>query len=795
MSVEAPVKARHPANRLVLSRSPYLLQHAHNPVHWHEWGDEAFAEARTRDVPIFLSIGYSTCYWCHVMERESFEDDSTAALMNDRFVCIKVDREERPDVDDLYMAAIQMLTGRGGWPMSVFLEPQSLRPYWGGTYFPPRPAHGLPSFRHALEGMSDAFREKRADVIKQAEAVAGAIAEKMAAGTGTHAMHIGRPQGAMAVQTLLTIFDRVHGGFGSAPKFPQPVYLDLLLDARERAAEPAARSAIDAALRLTLDRMALGGMFDQVGGGFHRYSVDGFWLVPHFEKMLYDNAQLLSVYARAAVAFSDPFYRRVAERTAAYVLREMTAPTGGFYTAQDAEVDGREGLNYLWTADEVRRALDAQPALASHAIDLYGLASGPNFQDPHHPAEPSRNVLHLCERPDSTAARLALALEALTARVDTINAALLAARAARKQPRLDDKLLTSWNGLMIAALADAGRLLNKPDWIAAADRAATDILAHALRPDGTLLRTRRADGPAAIDGVLDDYAMLASGLIALARAGRVTRLDTACQLVATARSLFGDARGGFFDTRAHQSDLFVRARSTYDGAMPSAISVMISDLVALAELTGDRALAAQAAAALASISTAIAESPIATVNSTRALLRLLDVDEPAIVAALRDAGAPDLADDGAPSRARPTGVQADSSIVGLMASAEELDLAPDEPIEFSLRVVIAPGWHLTAADPGPGGLDLVPLHVGIEGGGGVGVFADYPPGEPLASAPLGDAAPPLVYTGRVDLACALERDGDWTGEPTLVLTFQACTDTECREPERLRLGIRLSRID
>ena len=795
MSVEAtsPRAVRRPANRLALSRSPYLLQHAHNPVDWHEWGEGAFAAARARDVPIFLSIGYSTCYWCHVMERESFEDEATAALMNERFVCIKVDREERPDVDDLYMAAVQMLTGRGGWPMSVFLEPRSLRPYWGGTYFPPRPAHGLPSFRQALEGMSDAYRDRREDVVKQASAIGAAIAEKMAAGEAGAAVHIGRPQCAMAVQTLLTTFDRVHGGFGGAPKFPQPVYLAFLLDARERTGEPAARAAIDAALRLTLDRMAMGGMFDQVGGGFHRYSVDGYWLVPHFEKMLYDNAQLLGVYARATVAFGDGFYRRTAERIAAYVLREMTAPSGGFFTAQDAEVDGREGLNYLWTAAEVRQEFADAPELGAVAIDLYGLTSGPNFQDPHHPTAPARNVLHLSERPEATAARVGATPADFAARVEAINARLLARRAARQRPRLDDKVLTSWNGLMIAALADAGRLLDRPEWVDAAARAAEDVLAGALRADGELMRTRRGDGPAVIEGVLDDYAMLASGLIALARAGRAPFLEIARQLVDAAARLFGDSRGGFFDTRAEQADLFVRARSTYDGAMPSALSVMIADLVDLAELTGEGGFAGRAAAALASISRAIMESPIATVNSTGALLRLLDVDEPALVGALRAAGAADVAAAGHAARGKPGEADGEEAVVSLMASAEEIDLPSGEPVEFSLRVVIAPGWHVNAADAGAGGAGLIPLRLSVEGGTGVSVYADYPPGEPLADSPLDGT--PLVCSGTLDLACVLEREGEWTGEPTLVLTYQACTRTECDAPQRLKLGIRLGRLD
>src|ERR1043165_6403662 len=331
-------------NRLAKETSPYLLQHAHNPVDWFPWGIEAFAEARKRGVPIFLSIGYSTCYWCHVMERECFESEEIAAQMNRGFLCIKVDREERPDLDDIYMAATQMTTGRGGWPMSVFLEPEKLRPFYCGTYFPPEPRGGMRSFPQILEAISGAWKNERDEVAQQSETLANAVREHL--GTVESTVPVGLGHVSKAAQTLLRMLDRVHGGFGSAPKFPQPVFLEFLLDIREVAADEATRDATDQALRLTLDRMACGGMNDQIGGGFHRYSVDEKWLVPHFEKMLYDNAQLAAVYARAGTIYNDDFYRRTARRTIEYILKEMTQPSGAFSSAQDAEVDGREGGNY-----------------------------------------------------------------------------------------------------------------------------------------------------------------------------------------------------------------------------------------------------------------------------------------------------------------------------------------------------------------------------------------------------------------------------------------------------------------
>ncbi|MCU0689633.1 MAG: DUF255 domain-containing protein, partial [Phycisphaerales bacterium] len=345
-----------PSNRLAAERSPYLLQHAHNPVDWWPWGPEALAEARRRDVPIFLSIGYSTCYWCHVMERECFENATIGRQMSEQFLCIKVDREERPDLDDVYMAAVQMLTGHGGWPMSVFLEPHTLKPFWAGTYFPPVPARGLPSFPQVLTRLSTAWSARRSEVLQQADSVAEALRERLALSEVTPVL-VGPKHVGMAVQTLLTIFDRTDGGFGRAPKFPQPVYLDLLLTVRQHLGEEGVRAAADHALKLTLDRMATGGMFDQLAGGFHRYSVDTHWLVPHFEKMLYDQAQLLPVYAQASIIYGDPWYAQIARRIATYLRTEMTSPHGAFYSAQDAEVDGREGLNYVWTPRQITDAL------------------------------------------------------------------------------------------------------------------------------------------------------------------------------------------------------------------------------------------------------------------------------------------------------------------------------------------------------------------------------------------------------------------------------------------------------
>ena len=770
-------------NRLADESSPYLLQHAHNPVHWQPWDARAIEDARSRNVPIFLSIGYSTCYWCHVMERECFENPAIARQMNDHFVCIKVDREERPDLDDAYMAAVQMLTGHGGWPMSVFIDPRTLSPFWAGTYFPPAPARGMPSFPQVLERMSGAYKLRPGEVAKQAQAVADAVAERLA--PNAHPVAIGPEQVGMAVQTLLTIFDRADGGFGRAPKFPQPVYAELLLAVRGHLSDPGQQAAVDHALTMTLDRMALGGIFDHVAGGFHRYSVDAYWLVPHFEKMLYDNAQLLSVYAQASAHYNDPFYAHTARRTADYVLTEMLQPSGAFSTAQDAEVGGREGQNYLWTPEQIRDALP--PENATLALDIFGLNSGTNFTDPHHPNAPASNVLHLSARPSAHAVRLGMSAEQLQHRLDAINTRLYAVRQKRPQPRLDDKVLTSWNGLMIASLARAGRLLSQPRYHAAAAKAADWLLAHHTHPTLGLIRTSRALGNGAhatpgptIAAGLEDFAMFAEGLLELARTD-ARFLTPARALLDDALSRFADGKGNHLDAQPQpgQPPLFITPRSTYDGAIPSGNSALANALLTLADITGQHPPREHAAAVLTSISNAVAESPIATANSTRALLRLLTSDEGTLHKAQQRAGAVahqnPLPDD--------LGIQ-------VHASADEVILTPDQPAEMHLRIVIPPGLHINDAYAGDDSAGtLTPLRVAITGGTGVAVYADYPKG---SKAPARDRTPG-IHEGTIDLPIALELTGDWTGHPALAVTFQPCTNNACLLPQQITLDVHLTK--
>lgn len=763
-------------NRLTGETSPYLLQHAHNPVDWYPWGEEAFEEARRRDVPIFLSIGYSTCYWCHVMERESFESEATARVMNEHYICVKVDREERPDVDDIYMAATQALTGRGGWPMSVWLEPESLRPFYAGTYFPPEPRHGMPAFTDILLGISEAWKgERRQEIIEQSQSLADAVRHQLEEREAP--VVVGENEIMEAVSALLRIYDPQWGGFGGAPKFPQPTYIDFLLAVRESADE-STRQAIDQSVRGTLDKMMIGGIRDHVGGGFHRYSVDAEWTVPHFEKMLYDQGQLISVYAKAAAIYGDTEYERTAIQIADYVLSEMTDESGAFYSAQDAEVDGKEGLNYLWVESELRDALTEDEAKL--ALDVYSVSAGSNFQDPHHPDEPARNVLRFYERPEQTADRFGLTVDELHAKLDAINTKLKAVRDDRKQPGLDDKVLTSWNAITIHGLASLGNVTGIKTYTDSATGAADAILTLMRDDKGTLLRTARA-GEAKTPAFFEDYAWLTASLIELHYATGDTKwLDKASLLAEEAEGIFGDPdSGGFFDTRENQSDLFVRGQTVYDGAIPSATSVFLNALIDLSTLTGEQWFANRAARGLVATSGAIHRSPVGYVNSARALYRALALDIP-LTQASQAAGAQ--------QPAQSSDSAAAFQAVEVFADSERISLQAGDVETFSVRLKIADGFHLVAADPGPDAADMLePLRVGVVGGTGIGAFVDYPAGESYRTE--GIEGELLVYSGDVEFDIVLEAEDERTGRPIVIVTFQACSDTECLQPQTVELDV------
>ena len=563
------------ANRLGSETSPYLLQHKDNPVDWYPWGEEAQRASRERDVPILLSVGYAACHWCHVMERESFEDADVARIMNENFVPVKVDREERPDIDAIYMEAVQAMTGQGGWPMTVFLTPAGV-PFYGGTYFPPEDRYGMPSFSRVLEGVARAWRDKRGDVESQGARllehmdVAGRIAPSAELITGDVLDR--------AFETLAANFDREHGGFGGAPKFPQPMTIDLLHRLGRRGRADAGSMA-----RLTLDAMARGGIFDQVGGGFARYSVDRWWIVPHFEKMLYDNAQLIRTYARSWNITGSQLHREIVESTVEWLLREMRDPAGGFWSSLDADSEGVEGRFYVWTIEQLREVLGERAAEAAAA---FGMTEQGNFEGANIPIRAS-----------------------LDRDVDDLRQALLEARGERLRPATDDKVLASWNGMTISALAEAGWILQRPDWIAAAVEA-MQFLQGTMRRDGRLMRAYRA-GEVRHLGFAEDYAAFLEAALALFEATQdLTWIDEARWAADEAILLFlDDERGGFFTAGADAERLITRSKDLIDNAVPAANSIFALELQRLSLLTGESSYERHGIAAIRSVIDAAARSP------------------------------------------------------------------------------------------------------------------------------------------------------------------------------------------
>jgi uncharacterized protein YyaL (SSP411 family) len=601
-------------NRLIHETSPYLLQHAHNPVDWYPWGPEALERARVEDRPILLSIGYSACHWCHVMAHESFEDEAIAALMNELYVCIKVDREERPDLDALYMQAVQALTGGGGWPMTVFLTPDGA-PFFGGTYYPPRDRGGMPGFPTVLRRVADFYRTRGADVERQAEAFRefyreqGELRTQLPAELDLTTAEVEPVVLSDAAQRLLAQIDAVNGGFGRAPKFPHPMALDFMLRVADRlrhgqlaeAAESGLGERLLPLVRLTLDRMAEGGMYDQVGGGFHRYSVDARWLVPHFEKMLYDNALLARTYLAAWQLVGEPRYRQIGEDVLGYVLREMTDLAGGFYSTQDADSEGEEGRFYLWRREELRTAL--APDEAKLAERLWGVSEAGNFE--------GRNILHVARPLAEVAAELGLSEEQARGTVGTIRCKLYGRRAQRVWPGRDDKVIAGWNGLMLRAMADAARALDREDLRRATEANAAFILEH-LMTDGRLRRTWRV-GQAKGDAYLDDYAAVVNGLLSTYEATADARWYVEARMLMDqlVERFWDEAAGGFFDTARDHEVLIGRPRELTDGATPSGTSLAVEGLLRLAALTGEPGYRERAARALLPLSRPMAEQPSA----------------------------------------------------------------------------------------------------------------------------------------------------------------------------------------
>jgi uncharacterized protein YyaL (SSP411 family) len=680
-------------NRLSNETSPYLLQHANNPVHWYPWSPEALARAKLLDRPIFLSIGYAACHWCHVMERESFEDEATARILNERFVAIKVDREERPDLDQIYMGAVQAMTGSGGWPMSVFLT-HSGAPFYGGTYFPDRPRHGMPSFSQVLDGVWRAWTEQRTDVVAAGSRLVDVLAEQArvtpdGSAPAPDEAYFGRVDAALAER-----LDPVNGSWGGAPKFPQSMTLEYLLRRVARGGPSGAGAAADdeaapessaagevigpeAMVRFTLDKMADGGIRDQLGGGFHRYATDERWLVPHFEQMLYDNAQLARVYLHAWSVLGDDFYREVAIGALDYMARELTTDDGAFAASQDADTDGIEGLTFTWRAAEVREVLgDGAPAFTA----AYGVTDDGNWEGvtilsrawPAPGQPPRRDDPGLEERLAASRARL------------------MARRSTRSQPARDDKALAAWNGLAIAAFAEAGRLLADDRYTSAAVRAAETIVGGLLADDGSLRRSWK-DGRAVGQGVLEDYAHLADGLLALYEATFDERwFAIARSLMDRVLARFADPVGGFFDTADDHERLITRPRDPQDNAVPSGGGMAATVLLRLAAWTGEARYREAADRALSTVASYLERYPtgfgqwlIAATFAAAEVLEIALVGEP---------GAPAMIDLEAPAtreRWRPFQVLAsadptdvDATVVPLLAGRVAID---DHPTAYVCR--------------------------------------------------------------------------------------------------------------
>ena len=723
-------------NRLIYETSPYLLLHAHNPVDWYPWGDEALALAKQENKLIFLSVGYATCYWCHVMEREVFSNPEIAKMMNENFINIKIDREERPDLDEIYMTATQLLIQRAGWPNSVFLTPD-LKPFYAGTYFPPIDMPNRPGFPTILDAVHEAWVEREAEVIESATQISTAI--EMATSRGFTALTgkaLEQSVTTAALDYLRTAYNSTSGGFGTAPKFPSPSNLEFLLSEYERTAD---ESVLKMVTR-TLDMMAYGGIYDQMGGGFHRYSVDAKWLVPHFEKMLYDNAQLAKIYLKAYQLTEAPQYRRIAEEVFNFIFREMTAPEGGFYSALDAETDAEEGKYYVWTAEEIQKVLDKKEASLFNAV--YGVDKGANFE--------GKNVLYV---PEGTAAEDSL--KDLAAAREK----LLTARTEREYPLLDTKVIVNWNGLMIDALAYGYEVLSDERYLNAASKAARFILDTMQKPDGELSHTYTA-GVVKHEAYLDDYAFLARGLLGLYRATDNEQwLDSAQLLTDKMIQLFWDDRnGGFYYTKADAKHLIVRSKKPYDSAIPSGNAVAVENLLAF----GDD-YRHYAEKTLRIFAESMVQSPSSFMHAHFALNNYLTSED-----------------------------DQDTSPPATVTATATVKNSDDEVYNVELKLKIAAGWHINANPPSQD--NLIPTTVTVAADAPVEI-ADiaYPKSKTMrfefSNTPLN------VYEKMLTIPLQLKLKPKVRGEENtgiiLQLTYQPCNDTQCLFPETVEIPLEL----
>jgi uncharacterized protein len=774
---DVPASKERPTNRLAKETSPYLLLHAHNPVDWYPWGPEALAKAKAENKPIFLSVGYSSCYWCHVMERESFVDPEIAKALNTSFVCIKVDREERPDVDQVYMTALQVF-GPGGWPMSLFLTPDG-RPFFGGTYFPPRDRQGSAGFLTIVKALANAWPKQRAEIDKTGDEVTEAVRKRLKAASGQRKLPLSRDAGAQGLKQLAEQFDRENGGFGfnptnpRRPKFPQPVDLLFVLHENGDSVKTNDPTGPLTMVVTTLDRMARGGIRDHLDGGYHRYSTDRYWLVPHFEKMLYDNAQLASVHIAAFEITHDPRWRDEAEATFAFIERRMTAPEGGFYSALDAETKGEEGAYYVWTADDAKRVL-GEGRNAEVFAEVYGLKGEPNF-------EGGRYVLHETRTRDEQAKALKITPEELEARLRPLRVRLLAARDKRPAPMCDDKVLTGWNGLMIAAYADGYRALKVEKYRKAAETAARFLLEKLRLPDGRLLRTYR-QGQAKLGAYLEDYAFLVHGLIRLhAATGDAHWLREAQALTERMIADFEDHdEGGFFFTALGHESLLARAKDPFDNALPSGNSMAILDLMALYRATGEASYRNHAGKALDAFSTSLSQVPAAMPAVVIGLEQYLDSTPDKVAVSPLP---PVTLDDGSAQIVKATARLADGT---------PATIAPGHELDVVVLVKIQNGWHIYANPAGLPEMKPTTLGLGQQSDKAVRLLkVKYPAGESKVLGSLGTEQVAL-YEGKVEFTARLRLSDDARAGSVKVpftLSYQACNDRLCQAPATLEVPL------
>ncbi|MDG2055137.1 MAG: DUF255 domain-containing protein [Phycisphaerales bacterium] len=745
--VEAGGDGHAHTNRLITETSPYLLQHAHNPVDWYPWGQEAFDAALEQDKPILLSIGYATCYWCHVMERESFEDEEVAAYINDHFIPIKVDREQRPDVDRLYMTATNVMSKRGGWPLNMFLEPVERKPFFGGTYFPKNTTRQREGFLSVLAKRSSEWKDQRESVTARANNIAQLVAQQFESSSDNVRLNQGRID--ETINSLIATHDDKFGGFTKrSPKFPLPSNLLLLMEAGWD--RPDVRSAVE----FTLDRMAMGGMYDQVAGGFHRYSTDRQWRVPHFEKMLYDNAQLAVIYARAYELTDKEFYAEMTREILDYVLREMTDSDGRFFSAQDAEAAHREGSTHVWTRQQIKDTLTSAGLNEDFdlAVAAYGLDQPAFFVDPHHPNDEPTYVLNLTATPSALATSLNISPNEFNQRLARLNNALLSARYQRVQPITDDKTLTAWNGLMIEAFANGARALRSKKYLDAAEANLDFLTKNMRKEDGGLWRTYH-NGSIQIDGFLEDYAYLIQGLLALWEVKKESKyLSMAKELADSAKQRFWDeANGGYYDTLPDQADLFVRSRVFRDGAVPSPNAVMANNLTTLADITSE---AAYLEDALATIDMLSAPAMRQLRSHPLTSLALYEIHQ------AQGAGlAPN-----AVARVR------QELPVTVTVSEKSVSLSKSKPVTLDIAIKISADIHLNSNEPGDP--SLVPTSIRVVGSKGVEISVEYPQGDLYR----GEVR---IYKGTITLPVTIRQTGPITGTPKLMLMYQPCTDQLC----------------